>query len=170
MMRMQTFKKISGLFLCMWLIFTNFSVAYANDASEKQLQTQSASGSYACFLTRTSSYGGTKVKLSVSAVMWSDGPYAQINSVLGQYLNLESQVTDTVIEDSHIKVWGPGGVFPTTQLYYTYSGTLVARVTAATSASVKADLQAADFSVGETMNGTTYYSLPMSKTGTISLY
>lgn len=170
MMKKQTFKKISGLFLCMCLIFTNFTVASANDAAEKQLQTQSTSGSYPYFLTRTSSYGGTKVRLSVSAVMWSDGPYAQINSVLGQYLDLESKVTDTVIEDSHINVWGPGGVSPTTQLYYTYSGTLVARVTAVTSATAKADLQAAGFSVGQTMNGTTYYRRPMSETGTISLY
>ena len=57
-----------------------------------------------------------------------------------------------------------------TQLFYTYVGTLVARITATTSSSVTADLKAAGFSVSQTTGGTTYYRRPMNETGTISLY
>ena len=137
---------------------------------EKKVQTRGASDTYPYIFTRTTSYGKTKVKLSVNVEMWSSGPYAQINSIQGQYLGIVSEVTNTEIEGSNVNVWSPGNKFPTVNLLYAYNGTLVAKVTSSTSSSIKAELEGAGFSVSQTVGGTTYYRRSMDESGTISLY
>lgn len=137
---------------------------------ERKAQTKGANDTYPYILTRTTSYGKTKVKLSVNVEMWSSGPYAQINSIQGKYLGIESKVTSTKIEGSNVNVWSAGNKFPTTKLLYAYNGTLVATVTSSTSSSIKAELEGAGFSVSQTVGKTTYYRRSMDESGTISLY
>lgn len=51
-----------------------------------------------------------------------------------------------------------------------FNGTIVAEVTSSTSASVRADLLGAAFSVGATVGGTTYYRRSFNSNSIVKLY
>lgn len=119
---------------------------------------------------RSRKYGITTVELSVHVELYSEGSFRQINSYIDSYLGITTAVAPTEIEDHTTSVWSPGNVFPTTELMYAYSGTLLATVDQSMSAEVSAELLGAGFNISSELNGTTYFRRGIDGTGTISVY
>ncbi|MCI6139463.1 MAG: hypothetical protein SOX46_09210 [Clostridiaceae bacterium] len=119
---------------------------------------------------RAKSYGATTVELSVHVELYKEGSFRQINALTGSYLGITTNVAPTEIEDKTISVWSQNNTFPTTELMFAYSGTLVASVSSSMSAEVSAELLGSGFSFNSEVDGTSYYRRSIDSTGTISLY
>ena len=128
---------------------------------------------YPYIFTRSVSYGKTTVTLSINVEIYSSGSFRQINSYQGGYLGITSSITNTYLEGSNFNVWSPSG-FPTTELYYTFNGTITAEVTV--SGSTEGNIQigdqliAAGFNFEGTVGTTLYYRKGFNASGTIKLY
>ncbi len=146
---------------CLWI--SGFIAVSADDGFETDK-------SYIKNFTCTNNIGNTKIELNVSADVWSDGPYAQINKVLGNDLEVISDIPYMKFEDYNINVWSPGEVYPTVRLLYTYNGTLKVRVTNTTPTSVIEELEREGFCGGEAVSGITHYIKRIDECGEIRLY
>lgn len=119
---------------------------------------------------RSSSYGNTKIELSINVELYNYGSFREIVSLRGHYLTIAESVTDTRLENYNVNVWSPKDRFPTLTLSYIYNGTLVAVVNNAINASAKFDLLGAGFSISRTEGRNTYYRRTFDSTGQINLY
>lgn len=146
---------------CLWI--SSFTAVSADDGFETDK-------SYIKNFTCINNIGNTKIELNVSADVWSDGPYAQINKVLGNDLEVISDIPYMKFEDYNINVWSPGEVYPTVRLLYTYNGTLKVRVTNTTPTSVIEELEREGFCGGEAVSGIIYYIKSVDECGEIRLY
>ena len=135
-----------GFAFCLWI--SGFTMVSADNASGMDK-------SYIKNFTCTNNIGNTKIELNVSADVWSDGPYAQINKIIGNDLNVTSDIPYIEFEDYNIDVWSAEGTYPTTRLFYTYNGTLKVKVTDATPTVVIEELEKEGFCGGEPVSGRT---------------
>lgn len=119
---------------------------------------------------REAKYGRTKIRLSVIVELYSEGSFREINSIKGKNLVISSQIAPTVIEDKTIEVWSKNNKFPTIEILYGYSGTLLAKVNKNVSGEISAELLGSGFSASEEIGTTIYYRLPFERAGRISLY
>lgn len=147
--------------ICLWI--SGFTTVSANDGFV-------ADKSYIKNFTCTNYIGNTKIQLNVSADVWSDGPYAQINKVIGNDLDVISDISYVEFEDCNINVWSSEETYPTTRLLYAYNGTLKVRVTDVTPTSVIAELEREGFCGGEPVSGITDYIKNIDECGEIRLY
>ncbi|MGT2799525.1 hypothetical protein [Streptococcus marmotae] len=120
---------------------------------------------YSHTLSRSASFGRTTLQLDVHVEIYTNGSFRQINSVQGHYLGITNFITNTSIEGKDVSVWSSNG-FPTTELKYAYSGTLVATINSGFNAGIKGEL----FQAGFHMSGDNHYRLPFNRNGSISLY
>lgn len=146
---------------CLWI--SGFTAVSADDGFETDK-------SYIKNFTCTNNIGNTKIELNVSADVWSDGPYAQINKVIGNDLDVISDIPYIEFEDYNINVWSSEEVYPTTRLFYAYNGTLKVRVTDVTPTSVIEELEREGFCGSEPVSGVTYYTKVIDECGKIQLY
>ena len=91
---------------------------------------------YPYIFRRLVSYGKTTVTFSMNIELYSKDSFRSINSYQGGYVGITSGVTNAELEGSNYNVWSPKG-FPTTELYYSFNGTILAKVTSSMDASVK---------------------------------
>ena len=131
---------------CLWI--SGFIAVSADDGFETDK-------SYIKNFTCTNNIGNTKIELNVSADVWSDGPYAQINKIMGNYT---------------INIWSPREVYPTAKLFYAYNGTLKVKVTNVTPTSVIEELEREGFCGAEPILGITHYIKRIDECGEIRLY
>lgn len=150
-----------GFAFCLWI--SGFTMVSADNASGMDK-------SYIKNFTCTNNIGNTKIELNVSAYVWSDGPYAQINKIIGNDLNVTSDIPYIEFEDYNIDVWSAEGTYPTTRLFYTYNGTLKVKVTDATPTVVIEELEKEGFCGGEPVSGITEYIKNIDECGEIQLY
>lgn len=146
---------------CLWI--SSFTAVSADDAYEPDKN-------YIKNFTCINDIGNMKIELNVSADVWSDGPYAQINKVIGNDLDVISDIPYIEFEDYNINVWSSEEVYPTTRLFYAYNGTLKIRVTDATPISVIEELEREGFCGGEPVSDVTYYIKVIDECGKIQLY
>ena len=83
-----------GFAFCLWI--SGFTMVSADNASGMDK-------SYIKNFTCTNNIGNTKIELNVSADVWSDGPYAQINKIIGNDLNVTSDIPYIEFEDYNIQ-------------------------------------------------------------------
>ena len=146
---------------CLWI--SGFTVVSADDNSGMDKN-------YIKNFTCTNDIGNTKIELKVSADVWSDGPYAQINKVIGNHLDVISDVPYMEFKDYNINVWSSEEVYPTIRLFYAYNGTLKVRVTDVTPTSVIEELEGEGFCGSKPVSGVTYYTKVIDECGEIHLY
>lgn len=146
---------------CLWI--SGFTMVSADNRYEPDK-------SYTKNLICTNNIGNTKIQLNIFADVWSDGPYAQINKIVGNDLNVTSDIPYIEFEDYNVNVWSAEEVYPTTRLLYAYNGTLKVRVTDATPTSVIEELEREGFCGGEPVSGVTYYIKSIDECGEIRLY
>lgn len=147
--------------ICLWI--SGFATVSADDDFETDK-------SYTKRFTCTNDIGNTKIQLNICSDVWSDGPYAQINKVIGKDLEVISDIPYMELEDYNINVWSSEETYPTTRLLYTYNGTLKVKVTDATPTSVIEELEKEGFCGGEPVSGITDYIKSIDECGEIRLY
>lgn len=129
----------------------------------------SKAGTIPYVFKRSKAFGPTELTLSVHVELYSKGSFRSINAYKGSYLGVTSAISDTSIEGKRVDVWSPDG-YPTAELHYAYSGTIVATVQTGSHAEAQFKLKDSGFSFGGSMGTTTYYRRGFNNTGIIKLY
>ena len=163
----KTKKKILCMLCSFCLLFLNVFVVSAEDGEEFLARQRK---NYTANLTETMSFGQAEVEISAEVGMWSDGPYAQINKVIGNYVAISPGEANVKFDGFNLDIWSSGEQFPTTKLMYAFNAMLVAEVTANTPKSVVKELTDAGFVKDEKVGSTTYYRRSVDETGILSLY
>lgn len=116
---------------------------------------------------RSKSFGRTVVELSIPVEFYSNGSFRQVNYIGTPYLGITNSITNTQIEGSSPNAWAKNNKLPTTTIFYSYSGTLLATVSSGSSSGISGELLGAGFSFSHSVGSTTYFRRPISSSGAI---
>lgn len=121
-------------------------------------------------LTRSTVHANATIRLSISVELYNNGSFREVTSIAGCNLTIQNGESYLSLENPAAFAWGKNNILPTTEVFFSYNGTLLATVTSSMSGSVSATLLGLGFSASETIGTTTYYRYYFSQNGSISLY
>lgn len=117
-------------------------------------------------LRTTKTVGGIDLVLEVDINLYINGSFREVLEIYGKNLYIENSHSNVYLENANVNVWRQSAI----AVGYNCSGNLTSEITNSTSSSIVATLLGFGFSIGGSTSTTTYYRLPFSFPGTISLY